>query len=374
MKKFSLPFHLKYFRWKDLPKTFDLWFWIVPVLLLAASIATLYSITLGSDRVYLTYHQLIYGILGLVLLGFFSFVDYRIFKSLAPLLYIIGIILLVLVLILGKKVLGAHRWIDLGFFQIQPSEFFKLATLLFLARLFSLQKEMGSRVFIFAILTVVLPVLLIIRQPDLGTAIILLVIGFVFWMMARASLKLKVGVLIVILLSLPLSWFVLKDYQKDRLVAFVNPTLDPQGRGYSAIQSVITIGSGGLWGRGLGNGPQSQLNFLPVAYTDFIFAGWAEATGFIGSLLMVAALVWLVLRILNCARLTQDSFGFYLGIGAACLIFMEVLINIGMNLGLLPITGIPLPLVSYGGTALVVNLILIGVLQNIYVHHKKVNF
>lgn len=357
-----------------LPKTFDLWLWLLPVLLLAASIATLYSITLGSDRVYLTYNQLAYGILGLVLLGIFSFVDYRIFKGLAPLLYLLGIILLIVVLIFRKQIMGASRWIDLGFFQIQPSEFFKLACLLFLAKLFASYKEMNPKIFLLTILAIIFPVLLVVRQPDLGTAIILLATGFVFWMMAKVSFKLKIGLLILLLAFLPLSWFLLKDYQKDRLIAFVNPALDPQGRGYNAIQSVITVGSGGVFGRGLGNGPQSQLNFLPVAYTDFIFAGWAEATGFIGSIVMLMALLWLVVRALNCGRLSEDPFGFYLGIGAAFLLFFEILINIGMNLGLLPVTGIPLPLVSYGGTALIVNLILLGILQNIYIHHKKVNF
>jgi rod shape determining protein RodA len=172
----------------------------------------------------------------------------------------------------------------------------------------------------------------------------------------------------------PLAWFMMRDYQRERLMVFLNPQHDPTGSGYNVLQSIIAVGSGGLTGRGFGEGPQSQLNFLPVAHTDFVFAGFAEATGFIGAIVLIAILVLLFTRLLNVARASKDEFGMFLAVGSATMILFQMFVNIGMNISLMPVTGIPLPFVSYGGTSLVINFMLIGIIQSIYLRHKKITF
>ena len=187
------------------------------------------------------------------------------------------------------------------------------------------------------------------------------------------KIYLIIGLAVLIALS-PVAWHFLKPYQKNRIEAFINPTIDPHGAGYNVSQSKIAVGSGGLWGTGLGKGSQSQLNFLPVAHTDFIFAGTAEATGFVGSLILFSLLFFLILRVINVAQTAKDDFGMYLGIGFGVMLLFQILVNIGMNIGIMPVTGIPLPFVSYGGSAMLSNMAAIGILQSIYARHKKINF
>jgi len=214
------------------------------------------------------------------------------------------------------------------------------------------------------------PLFLVAKQPDLGTTIVVVTIFlslFFFWPISR---RVKIGAVVVLLALLPLSWTLLQDYQQNRIYTFINPGRDPYGAGYNVIQSLIAVGSGGLTGRGLGNGPQSQLNFLPVAHTDFIFAGWAEATGFVGAMGLLLALAFLNWRIYRIASVAKDAYGRYLAIGFGAMISVQIAVNIGMNLGLAPVTGIPLPFVSHGGTALVVDFIMLGVMQSIYIRHR----
>jgi len=183
--------------------------------------------------------------------------------------------------------------------------------------------------------------------------------------------KIYLIIAIVILAALsPLGWHFLQDYQKDRVVAFINPAADPQGAGYNVSQSKIAIGSGGLWGRGLGKGSQSQLNFLPVAHTDFIFAGAAEATGFFGSFFLLGLLAFLMVRVATVAKMARDDFGMYLSVGIGTVFLFQSLVNIGMNMGIMPVTGIPLPFVSHGGSSMLSNFAGIGILQSIYMRHK----
>lgn len=360
---------------KNFIKFADPWLFIIPILLLAASVAILFSITFGGPKTYLAYHQLIFAVIGIVLLIAFSFFDYRTIFPSAPYFYVLGIVLLILVFFFGKRVLGAVRWLDLGVFQIQPSEIFKVIEILTLAWFFSRSEdEINWRVYGWAIGLIVLPAVLVVKQPDLGTALTLFVIalGIIFTTPLRRLIK--IIILAVTVGLMPLIWFFLKDYQKLRLLTFFNPTRDPCGAGYNVLQSIITVGSGGWFGQGLGSSPQSQLKFLPIAYTDFIFASWAEATGFIGAAILLILLCLLIWRVMRVSSLARDSFGVYFAAGVAVGFMFQVVVNIGMNLAVMPVTGIPLPLVSYGGTALVANCFALGLVQSIYMRRHKIAF
>jgi len=312
----------------------------------------------------------VFAFIGLVLMFVFSFYDYRNLRNVSWVFYVLCIVLLLAVLFVGKKVFGATRWLDFGIFQLQPSELLKIATILFVSSFFAQTVSRWYQRLIMAMVLVGAPLFLVAKQPDLGTTIVVVTIFlslFFFWPISR---KVKIGAVVVLLALLPLSWTLLQDYQRNRIYTFINPGRDPYGAGYNVIQSLIAVGSGGVTGRGLGNGPQSQLNFLPVAHTDFIFAGWAEATGFVGAMGLLLALAFLNWRIYRIASVAKDAYGRYLAIGFGAMISVQIAVNIGMNLGLAPVTGIPLPFVSHGGTALVVDFIMLGVMQSIYIRHR----
>lgn len=356
-------------------KTFDWSLYLVPLVLWLIGVVTIYSITYLSGKAFLARDQLIWGGIGLILMVVLTFIDYRNLRAFAYPLYFLGILLLLFILYYGKTVFGATRWFNLGIFQLQPSELFKLFLVIFLARFFGDRSEkIDLFSLIFGLILIALPLYLILRQPDIGTASILLVVTIII----LAALKLKriyyYGLTVFLFLSLPFFWSIMKGYQKERLFTFFHPLRDPAGSGYNIIQSLIAVGSGGLYGRGLSHSTQSQLQFLPIAHTDFIFAGFAETTGFLGSVLLVLIFLFLIWRIINVALVSKDNFGTFFALGAAVVFLFEVLVNIGMNIGLMPITGIPLPFVSYGGSALLVNFMLIGILESIYLRHKKISF
>lgn len=330
--------------------------------------------SLGStSRAELATNQAVFTMIGILLMIVLTFLDYRTFKVIAHYLYILGVVSLLIVLMIGSSVFGATRWIDLGLFQFQPSELFKPILVMGLAKLLTGWPADVKTAFVAAVATIV-PVLLVIRQPDLGTATILIVGATA--MVALKGLPRRIWLIggILLILVVPLLFSSLKPYQRDRLKSFTNPSRDPLGSGYNVQQSLIAVGSGGLFGRGLGQGSQSQLQFLPVAHTDFIFAGVAEATGFIGSGLLLILLVVVITRTFNVARVAQDEFGYYVAFGVGFMMLVQSTINIGVNLGLLPATGIPLPFVSYGGTQTITALGAIGILQSIYARHKKIRF
>lgn len=358
-----------------LPKTIDWLLYLLPIILTITGIVILYSLTYYNNKIGLFDNQIIYAVIGFVLMLIFTFIDYRNFQGAAWYLYFAGLILLIIVLFFGKTVLGASRWIDLKVFQLQPAEFFKLCLIIILAKFFSDRwNNINFKNIFFGLLLLVVPGILVLRQPDLGTLMVLCFITLMIILASKIS-KLQLAVLgLIILVVLPGTWFFLKDYQKQRLSTFINPGADPYGSGYNVLQSTITVGSGGLLGRGLGHGPQSQLNFLPIVYTDFIFAGLAEASGFVGSVLLIFLFMFLIARILSVARISKDYFGTLIAIGVGSMLIFQMFVNIGMNIGILPVTGIPLPFVSSGGTSLIVNFICIGILQSIYLRHKKITF
>lgn len=357
------------------PRTFDWLLYIIPILLAATGIAAIYSLTYYNDQIRLYYDQMVFFAISFIVMIFFTFFDYRHFKGLSWLLYFIGLGLLILVFFVGKSSFGATRWIDLGIYDLQPSEIFKLFIIIILARYLSDKvSKMSFKEIIIAILIGFLPGLLILYQPDLGSFSVIIAITGGMILFTKLSKKQLFLIALAIIIATPIAWSNLKDYQKERLITFINPSSDQFGSGYNVLQSTITVGSGGLLGKGLGHGPQSQLNFLPVAHTDFIFAGLAEAAGFVGSVFVILLFIILLYRIINVAYISKDNFGMFFALGIGIMIIFQVFVNIGMNIGIMPITGIPLPFVSYGGSSMLLNMIAIGILQSIYLRHKKITF
>jgi rod shape determining protein RodA len=367
-------------------ETIDYILYFSALLLTIFGVVVIYSITYATEGTKNYFeHQLVFAGMGVIFMILFSFLDYRFLRAAAYPVYLVSLILLLFLFItpLGKSVLGSTRWLSLGFFQFQPSELFKLVGLLMVVRICD-QPELNWRHFILALIVVLLPVILVLKQPDFGTALMLAVMsGAVIFSAGfkKTFIFILVGILILFLLLFVLSFFkvqpfarFLKDYQRQRIEVFLNPQKDPQKGGYNVSQSIIAVGSGGVLGRGLGYGSQSQLNFIPSKYTDFIFAVAGEAFGFVGGTIMLGLFFVLILRILKIARLAQDNYGTLLCFGIATYFIFEVLINVGMTIGLMPVTGIPLPFVSYGGTSLWVSFIAIGICQSIMIRHKKINF
>jgi rod shape determining protein RodA len=301
-----------------------------------------------------------YFLLGMVCLFLITRLDRLILRLLPPYLFPLAIIGLIGVYAF-PQVRGSHRWVFFFGQQLQPSELFKPFIMLFIAWLVTVLSPRIIRNLPIHLLAFLIPFLLIFRQPDLGTAIIY----FLFWtaMMLAGGLDLRLflsGILSLILI-IPWAWDHLASYQQTRIIAFINPAIDPRGAGYNALQATIAVGSGQLTGRGLGFGTQSHLRFLPEHQTDFIFASLVEEVGFVGGLLLLALYFLLLLRILiRTWSLSSDPFAFTYGIGLFMLILSQVFINVGMNIGLLPITGITLPFVSYGGSSLISLLLAFG--------------
>ncbi|QQS11646.1 MAG: rod shape-determining protein RodA [Rhodospirillales bacterium] len=304
-----------------------------------------------------------------------ALVDIRVWMRLAYPAYALAVLLLIAVDLKGKGAMGAQRWLDLGFFQLQPSELMKVALILALARYFhSLSKEQVGRVVyvVPAVLAIIVPVGLVMVQPDLGTALMLMGTGGAVMFVAGVKLWKFLLAIALAAASLPVAWKLMHEYQRNRVRIFLDPDLDPLGAGYHILQSKIAIGSGGVLGKGFGLGTQSALNFLPEKQTDFIFTMWAEETGLRGALLLIALYAALILYGYVVSLRARSHFGRLLAIGVAITVFLYVFINCGMVIGLLPVVGIPLPIVSYGGTAMLTVMFACGLLLGISVHRDQV--
>jgi len=348
---------------------------VVVALLLAIGLLTLYSISVvdGSGTFNNFDKQIVAVIIGLGLFFFFSLYDYRALNSFSTKLYFAALALLALVFIIGSRIRGANAWIGFGPFHLEPVEVVKVIMIIFLASFLSKKKthfSIVARTFI-SIILVGIPLILVLKQPDFGSAAV--IIGIWIGMLFASGLNKKVLFSLVLLgcLTATSGWFMLKNYQKERVINFVNPQNDPRGSGYNVIQSTVAVGSGGIWGKGLGRGSQSQLNFLPEKHTDFIFAVFAEELGFFGSMVILTSFGILIYRIKKTASLARDNFGYLISVGVIMMIFVQVLVNIGMNIGLVPVTGVPLPILSYGGSSMVAVLASLGLVQSIYVRKIK---
>jgi len=313
--------------------------------------------------------------LGSVVAFALMLIDYRVWIRQAWALYAVSLVLLVLVLLVGKKVYGAYRWLDVFGILVQPSEFAKVTMVLVLARVLG-RPGVRTRSFgtvLGALGLAALPFLLILKEPDLGTAMVLLPTVLFMLFAAGAALRHLLGLGLLGLLLSPVAWFTLGNYQRDRILTFIDPSRDPLDSGWNALQSAIAVGSGGFSGKGFLNGTQNVLGFLPrtVSPSDFIFPVLAEETGFIGASLLLLAFGLLLSCYIRTAWTATDSAGSLLATGIAGLLFCHVFINIGMTIGLLPITGLPLPLVSSGGSFMVSTLAGFGLVQSVHVRRMR---
>ena len=343
------------------------------ILLPSITIFTLGVTILLSIAPQLFLNQVIFGIFALVIFLFVSQIDYKIYHHFNWLFYLTSVLFLILTFILGVATRGSVLWIDLGIVKLQPSEIIKPLMIVFAASFFSQPKESLLAFFKQAILFFV-PVFLILRQPDLGSAIVFFVFGIGLLFTSGYKPKLAFLSVLTIFIFLPFFWRFLKDYQKERIVSFLDPAADPLGIGYNVIQAMVAVGSGGVFGRGLGRGTQSHLLFLPEYQTDFIFASFSEELGLMGGLILILLYAILLFRILKIAYAADDSFAKLIAYGVFFIIFVQVVVNIGMNMGLFPITGITLPLVSYGGSSLVSLGILLGMASNLSRSIKEENY
>jgi len=312
--------------------------------------------------------QALWLLIGLVLMITVAFIEYRFYSDFAYIVYTVAIFFLVLVLAYGIVTSGAQRWIKVGFINFQPSEFVKISFILALARFFHRppgREGYSLKHLTFPFLLLMIPTMLILKQPDLGTAIILVLVFFSTLLFVKIRWSSLLAISIVGASILPLVWRFLKEYQKKRIMTFFNPDLDPLGAGYHLIQSKIAVGSGGIVGKGFMKGTQCKLGFLPEQQTDFIFSALGEEWGLIGSLMVVLLYFSLILWGLRIAVEAKDRFGAVISFGVVAMFFWHVVVNIGMVLGLMPVVGIPLPLLSYGGSFLVSTLIGIGLLLNV---------
>ncbi len=353
------------------------WILLVSVfLLLGIGLLSLYSISSanqGEKASSIFFRQCVFAAAGTAVMLFFVFFDYHYLRSYSKAIYFLALFLLAAVLLWGSAVRGTIGWIGTGIFHIQPVETAKLALVIFLASFISSKKmELGGvkKLVISLILTGAM-VILILRQPDLGSAAILG--GIWLGLMIICGIKKKLFVVVaagVIALAF-VSWAHLADYQKARIATFIRPESDPQGSGYNVIQSKIAIGSGGITGKGIGHGSQSQLNFIPERHNDFIFAVIAEEWGLSGALLVIFLFLVIFYRARTIACRAPDNFGYLLAAGIMVFYFLQVIINIGMNAGIVPVAGISLPFLSYGGSFLIISLAALGMLLNVGIKRES---
>ena len=403
----------------------DIVVWACVGLLTAIGILMVFSCTLsqsralGGDLFFFLKRQFIAFIVGVFGLCFFAYIDYAHLKKASFLFYVLINIVLLVVLYKGYTVLGAQRWISLGPLSFQPSEVMKLILLIFLATYLEGKRGEIKSVadLLMPLLILAVPFAFIFKQPDLGTSIVLFMI-FVAMLVWSETSNILLMLLITPLLSIflkqflilwiiyltclfiylksnrirlvdsvtilagnigigylvPKLWSMLKDYQRNRLLAFLNPETDPLGVGYHSLQAKIAIGSGGFFGKGYFHGTQTQLSFIPQQFTDFIFSAIGEELGFIGTVFILALFAIILYRAIKIANESRDFYGSLIAAGIAAMIGFQMFINMGMTLGLLPVVGVPLPFISYGGTALVVNMCAIGILQSIAMRRHKLLF
>jgi rod shape determining protein RodA len=404
-------------------KLSDPWLWASAGALIIIGLFAIFSSTyslqlkLGGDSLAYVKRQLFSLLVGGVGLAVFAYLDYRHLKKAAPLFYAVMLLVLAVVLFAGDTAQGAQRWFQIGSFSFQPSELSKIVLVITLAAFFSLRKKLELLDSGILLALVGLPFLLIFKQPDLGTALVFAVILlgmltssgsssklvvllvtpmisvllrplFFVWLAYLAALVIVLfltrssvwdwvmilGVNIGVGIAMPFIWGMLKSYQKMRIVAFLNPGADPHGAGYHSLQSRIAVGSGGIFGRGFLRGTQTQLQFIPEQHSDFIFSVIGEEFGFLGASLVLSLFGVFIWRAFAIAGQAADLFGNLLASGIAVMAGFHVFVNVGMTLGLLPVVGMPLPFVGFGGSSLLLNLISLGILQSIYMRRQKIIF
>jgi rod shape determining protein RodA len=354
----------QFFRIRD----FDWVLMGLVALLSVLSVIEIYSATLHTKFVGFESKQILWLLGGTAAMLVLSFIDYHILLDVIHWVYAFCLVSLVAVLAVGQKVLGARRWIHVGGIHFQPSEWVKLVLIIAVARYFASMagrelewKDIGK-----GILLVGLPMALVLKQPDLGTALtytpVLLVglfLGGISW--KKALIIVMAGLCLIV----PVWKAGLKPYQKARLTSFISPDEDPRGSGYQIRQSLIAVGDGGIWGRGVAKGTQTQGDFLPIPYTDFIFAAWSEEHGFVGAVFVLLLYFLILMRLIQNAQTAADLSGTLLIMGVVAVLIFQIAVNVGMVVGLMPVTGIPLPLMSYGGSSVLFTFLALGIVMNV---------
>jgi rod shape determining protein RodA len=341
---------------------------MITLVICAAGVVQIYSATHDTVWQDAWWKQVIYIGAGLLVMWIVSLIDYHSLLGHVRGMYVASVVGLLVTFVIGKQVFGSRRWIPLaGGFHFQVSEFVKLVIVLLVARFMTeLKTENLELRDMFKIGGLIgIPMVLVISQPDLGTSLTYLPILGVGVFLAGLRAKYLVSMILVVTLVLPVGIRFLKPYQKARLVSFLNPDMDPQGTGYQLIQSKIAVGAGGMFGKGVTKGTQTQLRFLPVPHTDFIFSAYAEEHGFVGVVIALALYFVLLMQIIQNAQRAPDRAGMYICMGVAALLLFHVLVNVGMVVGRMPVTGIPLPLMSSGGSSLLSFFLMLGLVNNV---------
>lgn len=353
-------------RYRSL-RDFDWPMFILALAICALGVLQIFSATHDTKWSDAWWKQIIYIFCGVVIMWIATLIDYHTLLSQVPAFYIISVASLIATFIVGTKIFGSRRWIGYGSFKLQISEFVKLVIVLLVARflteLKTEQLELHDLLKLGGL--VALPMGLVMSQPDLGTALTYLPILAVGVFLAGLRWQYAAAIVLVVATVLPVSFVFLKDYQKARLVSFLNPASDPKGTGYQVIQSQIAVGSGALWGRGVTRGSQTQNGFLPVPHTDFIFSAFAEEHGFVGVVVVLGLYFLLLMQIVQNAQLAPDKAGMYVCMGVGALLLFHVLVNVGMVVGKMPVTGIPLPLMSSGGSNILSIFLMLGLVNNV---------
>jgi rod shape determining protein RodA len=347
-------------------RDYDWWLLTIAFSICGVGVLEIWSATHASHLVGMHLHQIEWIGMGFLLMLLLSRVDYHSIMEQAPVLYLIAIAALVAVLVVGHTRFGAKRWLPiLGGFQV--SELVKLIIIVVMARFYSevRTEQLGLVDLIKAAVVVGVPLGLIMLQPDLGTALVLIPLMVVGAFLAGLQWKHALAILALAAVMVPVGYHFLKPYQRERVTTFLRPEEDPRGAGYQILQSKIAVGSGGFWGKGLGNGSQNQLGFVPVRYSDFILAALAEELGFAGVFVALLLYMFLLLRLVQNAQRANDRAGMFLVMGVTAVLGFHVLVNVAMVIGFMPVTGIPLPLMSYGGSATLFVFLALGLVMNV---------
>ena len=356
---------------RDFLRKIDLNFILVILALNLIGLINLYSATHGVNLAFTAkfWKQIVWLSGGWVLFFIFTFMDYNFFRRIAYVAYFLNIACLAAVMFIGKSFYGAQRWLDFGLFRFQPSETIKLALILVLARTLCQNKTQGGLGFKDLLLPLgltLVPFALTVKQPDLGTGLLIVAVAFSMLIFVKIKTSILIATFLIGMIATPIAWkFGLKQYQKDRILTFVYPGRDPRGAGYNSIQSKIAVGSGRVLGKGFRKGTQSQLEFIPERHSDFIFSVLSEEHGFVGSLTTLGLFIILYLIGIRIAQQATDKFGTLVVVGTLSLLFWHMFINIGMVIGLLPIVGVPLPLLSYGGSSLLTIMLGLGLISSV---------
>ncbi|NFA59578.1 rod shape-determining protein RodA [Clostridium sporogenes] len=369
-KSFNLKRHIKYF---------DVFLFAMVIFISLFGILMISSATSNfEDGKKYIITQILSLIIGLIFMFIIIYIDYRNIGRAYKIIYIFNFLLLAGVILLGtgKEQWGAQRWIRIGGIGIQPSEIAKIGFIITFAKFLELVKDNLNKIkYLFSALCFVgVPIILVMIQPDLGTALSFIFITITMIYICGIDYKYILGGFLSCIIVIPIAWqYILKAYQKNRILVFLNPDSDPTGGGYHVLQSKISVGSGQFFGTGLFKGTHAQ-NFLPEKHTDFIFALVGEELGFMGSMILVLLFLIIVLRCISIAKSAKDNLGSYICVGVASMLMFQTFVNIGMCIGIMPVTGIPLPFISYGGSSLVTNFVAMGLVLNVGLRHKPINF